>query len=81
MAVAVCAFPQGLRFCLLAMASEGTLHLAANLVLSAVRLLAAGLWHLVDIVPEIFGRTSLAALLQGLGLVLGVPLVTAGPGP
>ena len=81
-AVAACVPSQSLRVCTLAMAVARAPLLAANLVLSALSLLAAGLWHfLVDAVLEIFGRTSLVALLQGLGLGLGFPLVLAGTGP
>ena len=64
------------------MASVGARLQEVNLVLSALLLLVAGLGHfIVDSVPEIFDRTSLVVLLQGLGLGLGFPLVAAGTGP
>ena len=73
--------PQDLRLCP-SMALAGAPTLAATLVLRALLLLAAGPRHfIVDVEPELFGRTSLVALLQGLDLELGFPLVTAGPGP
>ena len=81
-AVAACVSPQSLRVCPLAMAVARAPLPAVNLVLSALLLLAAGLWHfLVDAVLETFDRTSLVVLLQGLGLGLGFPLVAAGTGP
>ncbi|OLP21877.1 hypothetical protein AK812_SmicGene48958, partial [Symbiodinium microadriaticum] len=64
-AVAAGAPSQGLRLCLLVMAMARATLLAANLVLSALLLLAAGPRHfLVDTVLRSFSTTSLAVLLQ-----------------